>query len=78
MQARKGGVRLETLFIDEGFGALDEESLRRALEVLEELAGGKRLIGLISHVPVLKACIPRKILVYATPPRGSGVRVVEE
>ena len=78
VQARKGGVRLETLFIDEGFGALDEESLRRALEVLEELAGGKRLIGLISHVPVLKACIPRKILVYATPPRGSGVRVVEE
>lgn len=78
VQARKGGVRLETLFIDEGFGALDEESLRRALEVLEELAGGKRLIGLISHVPVLKACIPRKILVYAAPPRGSGVRVVEE
>ena len=78
VQARKGGVRLETLFIDEGFGALDEESLRRALEVLEELAGGRRLIGVISHVPVLKACIPRKVLVYATPPRGSGVRIVQE
>ena len=77
-QARKGGVRLDTLFIDEGFGSLDEESLRRALDVLEELAGGKRLIGVISHVPALKACISRKVLVYATPSRGSSVRVIEE
>lgn len=77
-QARKGGVRLDTLFIDEGFGSLDEESLRRALDVLEELAGGKRLIGVISHVPALKACISRKVLVYAAPSRGSSVRVMEE
>ena len=78
VQARRGGVQLDTLFIDEGFGSLDEESLRRALDVLSELAGGSRLIGIISHVPMLKSCISKKILVTLKPPRGSGVTVVEE
>ena len=78
VQAQKGGVQLETLFIDEGFGSLDDDSLRRALEVLGELAGGKRLIGVISHVPMLKASISKKILVERKRPAGSGVRIVEE
>lgn len=78
VQARRGGVQLDTLFIDEGFGSLDDESLRRALDVLGELAGGRRLIGIISHVPMLKSCISKKILVTAKPPRGSGVAIVEE
>lgn len=78
VQAQKGGVQLETLFIDEGFGSLDDDSLRRALEVLGELAGGKRLIGVISHVPMLKASISKKILVERKRPCGSGVRIVEE
>lgn len=78
VQARRGGVRLDTLFIDEGFGTLDDESLGRALEVLEELAGGNRLVGIISHVAALKECIPKKIQVFAKPPKGSGVKVVCE
>lgn len=68
-------MRLDTLFIDEGFGTLDEESLERALGVLDELAGGRRLIGIISHVPMLRERIPKKIEVFAKPPRGSGARV---
>ena len=78
VQARRGGVRLDTLFIDEGFGTLDEETLLRALNVLEELAGGRRLIGVISHVAALKECIPKKIEVRAAPAGGSTVRVVCE
>lgn len=78
VQARNGGVQLDTLFIDEGFGSLDEDSLRRALDVLGELAGGKRLIGVISHVPMLKSCISQKVLVYHKQPCGSGVKIVEE
>ena len=78
VQARRGGVQLDTLFIDEGFGSLDDDSLRRALDVLGELAGSSRLIGVISHVPMLKSCISKKVLVYLKQPRGSGVRIVEE
>ena len=78
VQSRSGGVQLDTLFIDEGFGSLDEDSLRRALEVLNELAGGQRLIGVISHVPMMKACISKKILVQGRTGGGSAVRVVEE
>ena len=78
VQARRGGVQLDTLFIDEGFGSLDDDSLRRALDVLGELAGGSRLIGVISHVPMLKSCISKKVLVYLKQPRGSGVKIVEE
>ena len=75
VQARRGGVRLDTLFIDEGFGTLDEESLLRALHVLQELAGGQRLVGVISHVAALKDCIERKIEVRAAPAGGSTVHV---
>ena len=76
VQARRGGVRLDTLFIDEGFGTLDEESLLRSLHVLQELAGGQRLVGVISHVAALKDCIARKIEVRAAPAGGSTVHVV--
>lgn len=78
VQSRRGGVQLDTLFIDEGFGSLDEDSLRRALDVLNELAGGQRLIGVISHVPMMKSCISKKILVQSRTGGGSAVRVVEE
>lgn len=78
VQARRGGVRLDTLLIDEGFGTLDDESLERALAVLEELAGGRRLVGVISHVGMLKERIPKKVLVEAHPLRGSSVRVIGE
>ena len=72
IQAASGGVRVDTLFIDEGFGALDSESLDQACETLMGLAETDRLIGIISHVPELKERISRQIVVDKS---GSGSRV---
>ena len=66
VQAQSGGVRLDAMFIDEGFGSLDEAALNQALQGLNQLAGGKRLIGIISHVAELKQRIDRKIVVQKT------------
>ena len=62
-QEGSGEIRLESMFIDEGFGSLDENSLHQALEVLSKLADGNRLIGVISHMPELKEKIDNKIVV---------------
>ena len=58
IQAQSGGIRVETMFIDEGFGTLDGESLDQACLVLQGLTESNRLIGLISHVPELSEKIP--------------------
>ena len=63
VQQTAGGVRLEAMFIDEGFGALDSESLAAALSMLQGMADGKRLVGIISHVGELGNRIDRQILV---------------
>ena len=63
VQSQAGGVRLDTLFIDEGFGTLDEESLSSAIDVLASLSEGNRLVGVISHVQQLKDRIDRQIVV---------------
>ncbi len=63
IQASSGGVRLDTMFVDEGFGSLDEESLQQALKVLSELSEGNRLVGIISHVSDLKKKIDKQIVV---------------
>ena len=63
IQASSGGVRLDTMFVDEGFGSLDEESLSQALRVLLELSEGNRLVGIISHVSDLKKKIDKQIIV---------------
>ena len=63
IQARNGGIEVETLFIDEGFGALDEESLEQACAVLQSLAGSDRMIGIISHVPELREKIESQIII---------------
>lgn len=72
VQSRSGGVRLEAMFIDEGFGTLDEAALKQAVDMLAKLADGNRLIGVISHVNELKMRIPQK-LVIRKGPRGSHI-----
>ncbi|MGN0159488.1 MAG: AAA family ATPase [Brotaphodocola sp.] len=81
IQSCAGGIRLDTMFVDEGFGALDEESLQAAMRALHGLAEGNRLVGIISHVGELKEQIENKILVTKCRNRdgvGSRVKVVCE
>lgn len=66
IQHRNGGILVECLFIDEGFGALDEESLEQACRTLKELAGSFCMIGIISHVAQLKEQIDDKLIVKRT------------
>lgn len=63
VQASAGGVRLDTMLIDEGFGTLDEETLMRAMTALVQLTEGDRLVGVISHVPLLREMIDAKLLI---------------
>ena len=74
VQRRAGGVSIDTMFVDEGFGSLDTESLDAALQTLQQLAGTDRLVGIISHVDELKERIDKKILVRKSP-RGSRVEL---
>ncbi|MDD6785331.1 MAG: SbcC/MukB-like Walker B domain-containing protein, partial [Eggerthellales bacterium] len=70
-----GGVSIDAMFIDEGFGSLDEGKIANALEVLDKLAADNRLIGVISHVDQLKESIERQIVVETTP-SGSTAKLV--
>lgn len=72
IQSRTGGVKLDTMFIDEGFGSLDGTSLDQAMEALSELGGSNRLVGIISHVEELKRRIDKKIIVTKTKPAGEN------
>ena len=74
IQSFAGGVRVETMFIDEGFGSLDAESREQAIATLAELAQGDRLVGVISHITELKDQIDRQIVVEKGF-TGSSVRV---
>lgn len=67
IQSYAGGVEINTMFIDEGFGALDEASREQAVAVLQKLAFGNRLVGIISHVTELKDSIDKKIIVKKSP-----------
>lgn len=71
VQACAGGVRLDTMFIDEGFGTLDSETLDVALKALFELQKSGRLIGIISHVEELRSRIPARLEVMKTKSGGS-------
>lgn len=71
VQACAGGVRLDTMFIDEGFGTLDSETLDVALKALFELQKSGRLIGIISHVEELRSRIPARLEVTKTKSDGS-------
>lgn len=72
VQSHAGGVQLETMFIDEGFGSLDQEALNAAMNMLSGLSSENKLIGIISHVEDLKNGIDRKIVVTRSP-QGSKV-----
>ncbi len=61
LQAWAGGIRVESLFVDEGFGALDEDTVERAIELLERLPQHARMVGVISHVPELRKRIPARL-----------------
>ena len=76
VQAQSGGIRLDSMFIDEGFGSLDESTLRNALDMLTRLADGKRFIGVISHMPELAERIDRKIVIRKTL-TGSQASIIE-
>lgn len=78
IQSSAGGVQMDTLFVDEGFGSLDEETLRQAMRALRELSEGERLIGIISHVSELRREIDRQIVVTRSPDGASRAKIVTE
>ena len=75
VQSSAGGVQLEAMFVDEGFGSLDSEALQQALTALVGVSGGCRLVGIISHVAELKERIDRQIIVTKDRSGGSRVQV---
>ena len=70
------GIRLDTLFVDEGFGSLDSESLSKAYHTLASLTEGNRLVGIISHVAELKECIDKQIIVSKDKSGSSHAEIV--
>ena len=73
IQMSAGGIRLDTMFVDEGFGSLDEETLQQAMRALNSLSESNRLIGIISHVAELRRGIDRQIVVRKLRNGGSTV-----
>ena len=76
IQASSGGIRLDSMFVDEGFGSLSEDALEQALQALGSLAESDRLVGIISHVAELRDRIDRQIRVRKDPSGGSRVEIV--
>ena len=75
VQSSAGGIQLDTMFVDEGFGSLDEESLRLAINTLQTLAGDNRLVGIISHVNELERRIEKIVRVKKDENRISRVTI---
>ena len=76
IQQKSGGIQLETMFVDEGFGSLDDETLQQAMNALTHLTESNRLIGIISHVDAVKHAIPKKIVVKKDGANGSTAEIV--
>ena len=66
VQAHAGGIEFDTMFVDEGFGSLDQGALGNAISLLSDLSGASKLVGIISHVEDLKSNIPKKLVVTKT------------
>lgn len=78
VQAEAGGIAIDTLFIDEGFGTLDEEALKNAIQTLSNLSSTGRLIGIISHVASLESRIDRKIEVVKGADQSSHATLITD
>ncbi len=76
IQSSAGGVRLDTMFVDEGFGSLDADSLDQAMKALAGLADGNRLVGIISHVAELKNRIDKQIVITKEGSNGSRAQII--
>nr|WP_318711961.1 SMC family ATPase [uncultured Treponema sp.] len=76
IQANAGGINLDAMFIDEGFGTLDGDTLNKAMKALEDLSQGNKLVGIISHVDELESRIPKKIHVKKDDAGVSHVKMV--
>ena len=76
IQSSAGGIQLDTMFIDEGFGSLDEDSLSQAMNALASLASSNKLIGIISHVGDLKQKIDKQIIVKKDKTGGSRAEII--
>ncbi len=76
VSANAGGIETDALFVDEGFGTLDESALDRAVGALQELSNANRVVGIISHVPELKNRIERQIVIKKTKGKGSETELV--
>ena len=76
IQSSAGGIQLDTMFIDEGFGSLDEDSLAQAMNALASLASSNKLIGIISHVGELKQKIDKQIVVKKDKTGGSRSEII--
>ena len=76
IQSSAGGIQLDTMFIDEGFGSLDEDSLSQAMNALASLASNNKLIGIISHVGELKQKIDKQIIVKKDKTGGSRAEII--
>ena len=75
IQSSAGGIKLDTMFNDEGFGSLDEESLSQAMKALTSLSNQNRLVGIISHVGELKRKIDKQIIITKDKDGGSKVNI---
>ena len=75
IQASAGGIKLDTMFVDEGFGSLDQSALEQALTTLNSLSEGNRLVGIISHVTELRDRIEKKIIVTKDKSEGSAIKI---
>ena len=73
LQAAAGGVQLDCMFVDEGFGTLDEDTLRQVMRALHSLTQGSRLVGVISHVAELRQSIGRQIVITKQRSGGSSI-----
>ena len=76
IESSAGGIKLDTMFVDEGFGSLDEEALNQAMKALVSLTEGNRLVGIISHVSELKDRIDKQIVVTKEKTGGSNIKII--